>query len=60
MLVRYGTPALSTVRVDRETSGRHGMRRLIAAIRNEPEPDPLPAAPTEIMFRDTTVPPRQR
>ncbi|TCC33157.1 LacI family DNA-binding transcriptional regulator [Kribbella speibonae] len=59
-LVRYGTPALSTVRVDRETSGRHGMRRLIAAIRNEPEPAPLPAAPTEIVFRDTTVPPRRR
>ncbi|HEY3557195.1 MAG TPA: LacI family DNA-binding transcriptional regulator [Kribbella sp.] len=57
-LVRYGTPALSTVRVDRETSGRHGMRRLIAAIRNEPEPQPLPAAPTEIIFRETTVPPR--
>jgi DNA-binding LacI/PurR family transcriptional regulator len=57
-LVRYGTPALSTVRVDRETSGRHGMRRLIAAIRNEPEPPPLPAAPTEIVFRETTVPPR--
>ncbi|WP_152362979.1 LacI family DNA-binding transcriptional regulator [Microlunatus speluncae] len=58
-LVRYGTPALSTVRVDRETSGRHGMRRLIAAIRGEPEPDPPTAAPTEIVFRDTTVPPRR-
>lgn len=57
-LVRYGTPALSTVRVDRETSGRHGMRRLIAALRNEPEPDPPAAAPTEIIFRDTTTPPR--
>ncbi|WP_350276359.1 LacI family DNA-binding transcriptional regulator [Kribbella sp. HUAS MG21] len=57
-LVRYGTPALSTVRVDRETSGRHGMRRLIAALRNEPEPEPLRAAPTEIVFRETTAPPR--
>lgn len=56
-LVRYGTPALSTVRVDRESSGRHGMRRLIAAIRNQPEPDPLPAAPTQILFRETTAPP---
>ncbi|GAA1598461.1 LacI family DNA-binding transcriptional regulator [Kribbella karoonensis] len=55
-LVRYGTPALSTVRVDRESSGRHGMRRLIAALRNEPEPEPLPAAPTEIIFRETTGP----
>ncbi|MFD7154984.1 LacI family DNA-binding transcriptional regulator [Kribbella sp. NPDC059898] len=55
-LVRYGTPALSTVRVDRESSGRHGMRRLIAALRNEPEPEPLPAAPTEIVFRETTGP----
>ncbi|MEV6271519.1 LacI family DNA-binding transcriptional regulator [Kribbella sp. NPDC051936] len=58
-LVRYGTPALSTVRVDRESSGRHGMRRLIAAIRNEPEPAPLPAAPTEIVFRETTAAPRR-
>ncbi|WP_170284765.1 LacI family DNA-binding transcriptional regulator [Kribbella amoyensis] len=58
-LVRYGTPALSTVRVDRETSGRHGMRRLIAAIRGEAEPDPMAAAPTEIAFRETTVPPRK-
>lgn len=58
-LVRYGTPALSTVRVDRETSGRHGMRRLIAAIRGEPEPEPPTAVPTEIDFRETTVPPRK-
>jgi LacI family repressor for deo operon, udp, cdd, tsx, nupC, and nupG len=57
-LVRYGTPALSTVRVDRETSGRHGMRRLIAAIRGEPEPEPPTTVPTEIEFRETTVPPR--
>ncbi|NIK59798.1 LacI family DNA-binding transcriptional regulator [Kribbella shirazensis] len=57
-LVRYGTPALSTVRLDRETSGRHGMRRLVAALRNEPEPEPLRAAPTEIVFRETTAPPR--
>lgn len=57
-LVRYGTPALSTVRVDRETSGRHGMRRLIAAIRGEPEPAPPTVSPTEIVFRETTVPPR--
>ena len=59
-LVRYGTPALSTVRVDRETSGRHGMRRLIAAIRGEPEPEPPTASPTEIVFRETTVPPRDK
>ena len=58
-LVRYGTPALSTVRVDRESSGRHGMRRLIAAIRGEPEPEPPAAAPTEIVFRETTVAPRE-
>ncbi|MGZ0145922.1 LacI family DNA-binding transcriptional regulator [Kribbella sp. WER1] len=57
-LVRYGTPALSTVHVDRESSGRHGMRRLIAALREEPEPEPLPAAPTRILFRETTAPPR--
>ncbi|MFF0341379.1 LacI family DNA-binding transcriptional regulator [Kribbella sp. NPDC004875] len=56
--VRYGTPALSTVHVDRETSGRHGMRRLIAALRGEPEPEPMTAAPTEILFRETTVKPR--
>lgn len=31
LLARKGTPSLSTVAVDRETAGRHAMRRLIAA-----------------------------
>ncbi|WP_235912152.1 LacI family DNA-binding transcriptional regulator [Ruania zhangjianzhongii] len=56
-LARFVTPALSTVVVDRESAGRHSMRRLIAAVRGEPEPEPPSGPLTQITFRETTAPP---
>ncbi|WP_420113461.1 LacI family DNA-binding transcriptional regulator [Pseudactinotalea sp.] len=57
LLMRYATPPLSTVVVDRESAGRHAMRRLIAAIRNEPEPDPPAVRLTQLALRGTTAAP---
>lgn len=54
MLARYGTPSLSTVAVDRETAGRHAMRRLIAAVEGRPEPEPSHSPITRIEFREST------
>lgn len=53
----YLTPALSTVAVDRESAGRHAMRRLIAAVRGEREPEPPGDTLTRITLRETTAPP---
>lgn len=58
-LLRYATPPMSTVVVDRETSARHAMRRLVAAVRGEPDPAPPEAAPGRIEFRGTTGPARR-
>lgn len=60
LLMRYATPPLSTVVVDRESAGRHAMRRLVAAIRNEPEPTPPAARLTQLALRGTTGPPPPR
>ncbi|CAM3548668.1 LacI family DNA-binding transcriptional regulator [Occultella aeris] len=57
LLMRYATPPLSTVVVDRESAGRHAMRRLIAAIRGEAEPKPPESTLTRIALRGTTGPP---
>lgn len=57
LLMRYATPPLSTVVVDRESAARHAMRRLLAAIRDEPEPDPPEGSLTRVAFRGTTGPP---
>lgn len=58
-LARFVTPALSTVVVDRESAGRHAMRRLIAAVRGEAEPEPPRGPLARIEFRETTAPPPQ-
>nr|WP_272944074.1 substrate-binding domain-containing protein [Actinopolymorpha alba] len=57
LLARYSAPALSTVAVDRETAGRHAMRRLIAAVEGRPEPETPTAPLTRIEFRESTAPP---
>lgn len=56
MLLRYASPPLSTVIVDRETAGRHAMRRLVAAIRGETEPPAPSASLTRIALRGSTGP----
>lgn len=58
-LARYASPSLSTVVVDRETAGRHAMRRLIAAIEGREEPE-APSTPlTRVEFRESTARPRE-
>ncbi|GAA4995471.1 LacI family DNA-binding transcriptional regulator [Actinopolymorpha pittospori] len=57
LLARYAAPALSTVIVDRETAGRHAMRRLIAAVEGRPEPAGPTTPLTRIEFRESTGPP---
>lgn len=50
-------PALTTVAVDHERLGRHGLDTLLAAMRSQPWPkleDPL----TTIIWRESTSPPR--
>ncbi|GAB2602965.1 LacI family DNA-binding transcriptional regulator [Pseudactinotalea suaedae] len=58
-LMRYSVPPLSTVVVDRERVGRHAMQDLLAAIRGESKPPPLPAQLNRIVLRGTTGPPPQ-
>ncbi|WP_344098745.1 LacI family DNA-binding transcriptional regulator [Myceligenerans crystallogenes] len=53
----YTTPALTTITVDFREAGARAMRRLIAAIRDEPAP--TPAAPLQqILWRESTGPAR--
>lgn len=58
-LMRYSVPPLSTVAVDRERVGRHAMQDLIASIRGESPPEPLPTDLNRILLRGTTAPPNR-
>ncbi|TDE88790.1 LacI family transcriptional regulator [Occultella glacieicola] len=60
LLMRYATPPLSTVVVDRETAGRHAMRRLIAAVRGEAEPPAPETTLTRVTLRGSSGPPPRR
>ncbi len=55
-LGEYSTPSLSTVEVDRISAGRHAMRKLIAAVRGETEPQAPDIKLTKIVFRESTGP----
>lgn len=52
-------PSLTTVTVDREELGRRSVRRLLAAMRNEPEPEPAGNL-QHVIWRESTAPPRSR
>jgi DNA-binding LacI/PurR family transcriptional regulator len=55
----YLNPPLTTVNVERVEAGRWEMRRLLAAIKQEPEPNP-PAALNTIVWRESTGLPSTR
>ncbi|BDZ47799.1 transcriptional regulator [Frondihabitans sucicola] len=57
-LSRFAVPAISTVTVDRELEGRFAMRRLVAAVRGEPEPLEEPSRKTvnRLVDRESAAP----
>lgn len=57
-LGRFSTPSLSTVAVDRERQGRAAMRRLVALVRGEPEPEPSTEPLNRLVLRESTGPVR--
>ncbi|WP_197679202.1 LacI family DNA-binding transcriptional regulator [Auraticoccus monumenti] len=60
LMGRFTTPSLSTVAVDREQLGAHAMRRLVAALRDEPEPEPPGTPLNTILVRESTAGPRSQ
>jgi DNA-binding LacI/PurR family transcriptional regulator len=54
---RFATPSLSTVAVDREAQGRAAIHQLVAEIRGEPAPRPMPRTINHLVYRESTAPP---
>ncbi len=54
---RFATPSLSTVAVDREAQGRAAIHQLLAEIRGEPSPQPMPQTINRLIYRESTAPP---
>ncbi|WP_327635914.1 LacI family transcriptional regulator [Kribbella sp. NBC_00482] len=54
---RFATPSLSTVAVDREAQGRAAVHQLLAEIRGEPSPQPMPQTINRLIYRESTAPP---